>query len=231
MRNLSGGRAASPRVTPVFLDVTDESSIDAAVATVSSATGGRLDATVNNAGINVDGPLELINPDDLRELFAVNVLGPVAVTRATAPLLRATGGRIVNIGGAAGRSTSPFHGAMSASKAALDSLSDAWRMEFLHQGIAVTYIEPGAIDTPFFRKSAERSGRHEGLVHDLYASATEHATHAMTASSPSPILQTWPPSWRRPVRLAAPLRASSSVARRVGCCRCCAACPSACATT
>lgn len=182
VRRIDAGPLASVQVRPVVLDVTDQASIEAAAAAISDASGGRLDAVVNNAGVSVDGPLEAVDSDDLRELFAVNVLGPVAVTRAVAPLLRTAGGRIVNIGGAAGRSTLPFYGALSASKAALDSLSDAWRMEMCHQGVSVTYIEPGAIATDFFNKSAARARGPAHPAHERYSAATEHATQAMAAS-------------------------------------------------
>src|SRR5574341_29762 len=137
---------ASARLTPVVMDVTDVASIDRAVETVKQAVGSvGLAGLVNNAGIGVGGPLEVVPLADLRKQFEVNVIGQVAVTQAFLPLLRQGRGRIVNMGSIAGRVVMPFMGPYSASKFALEALTDAMRLEFQPWGIQVSIVEPGAI--------------------------------------------------------------------------------------
>jgi NAD(P)-dependent dehydrogenase (short-subunit alcohol dehydrogenase family) len=165
------------------LDVCDEASIESACGEVAREVGSDgLHGLVNNAGISVDGPLELLSPADLRRQLEVNVIGAHAVTRAFLPLLRRGRGRIVNMGGAAGRLTMPMFGALSASKAALGALSDALRMELRYQGVDVVYIEPGAIASPFFAKSraeARERLRRDGDAWPIYERAVTAATEAM----------------------------------------------------
>jgi NAD(P)-dependent dehydrogenase (short-subunit alcohol dehydrogenase family) len=144
-----------PDVEPVPLDVTDEQSIAEAAQQVAAAVGGAgLHGLVNNAGIMIQGPLELVPLQALRRQFEVNVIGQIAVTQAFLPLLRQAKGTVVNVGAASGRVTVPMAGPISASKTALESLTDALRMELKHQGVRVTIIEPGAMRTPLWDKTA-----------------------------------------------------------------------------
>lgn len=179
-------------VTPVRLDICDEASITAAQAEIAAALDGAgLDALVNNAGLSVDGPLELVPIPRLRRQLEVNVIGQVAVTQAFLPLLLRGGGRIVNIGGAAGRMALPMLGALSASKAALDSVSDALRMELKHQGVAVSHIEPGALATDLFTKSAQTVAQDgfTGTEHDQarYAQALANLAEAASRQKQTPV--------------------------------------------
>ena len=195
VRSLAGGAplaAGRSGVNLVELDILDESSLARARATVTDHLRREglpgLRGLVNNAGKSVDGPLELLPLADLQDIFAVNVIGQIAVTQSFLPLLRRAHGRIVNIGGAAGRVAMPMYGALSASKAALDSASDALRMELVHQGVDVTYIEPGALNTPFFvRSAANRNNR--GYAGDTatqaaYSDAISRVSTAMSSSKP-----------------------------------------------
>jgi len=186
---LAGGRE---RVVPVMLDIADEASIsDATQQVARHVDGDGLHGLVNLAGISVDGPVELLPLAALRRQFEVNVIGQVAVTQAFLPMLRATHGRIVNVGGAAGRLTLPMYGALSASKSALDSLTDALRMELQHQGIHVSYIEPGAVKTEFFRTSGTaahlQSYAGNAESQKIYSRAIEASAKAMTESSAVPV--------------------------------------------
>ena len=143
----------------VALDVTDPASVSAAAADVGRQQGDAgLHAVVNNAGIIVQGPLELATTDELRDQFDVNVVGPMNVIAAFLPLLRrGTPGRIVNISAATARTSVPFMGPISASKAALESLSDALRVELAPWDIPVVVVEPGATQTPIFAKAEARA--------------------------------------------------------------------------
>ncbi|HZE48714.1 MAG TPA: SDR family NAD(P)-dependent oxidoreductase [Jatrophihabitantaceae bacterium] len=143
---------------PVQLDVTDEASIASAVEDIAALLGGSgLQALINNAGIIVQGPLELTPADELRQQFEVNVIGPAAVMRACVPLLRQGNGRIVNISAPTARVAMPFLGPLSASKAALESLSHAARVELAPWRIPVVLVVPGAMDTQIFTRAGERA--------------------------------------------------------------------------
>ena len=145
---------ACPSLHPVIIDLTSQPSIDAAARQIEDALGERpLVGLINNAGVVVSGPLEFLPLDDLRAQFEVNVFGHFAVIQALAPQLRAARGRIINISSISGRFTAPFIGPYSASKFALEALSDALRMEMRGSGVKVCLIEPGSIATPIWEKA------------------------------------------------------------------------------
>jgi NAD(P)-dependent dehydrogenase (short-subunit alcohol dehydrogenase family) len=145
---------ASSRLTPVSIDVTIADTIAAAAKTVANATGGAgLAGLVNNAGVVVSGPLELVPIDELRRQLEVNVIGQVAVTQAFLPLLRKAKGRIVNISSINGGLAVPYMSPYSASKFALEVINDALRLELRNFGIRVSAVEPGAIATPIWEKA------------------------------------------------------------------------------
>jgi NAD(P)-dependent dehydrogenase (short-subunit alcohol dehydrogenase family) len=144
----------SSRLRRVALDVTDPASIAAALDRVEA-----LDGVVNNAGIGVAGPLEVLPLERVRETLEVNVLGQVAVTQAALPLLRRAvapeGGtaRIVFVGSIGGRLAAQFGGAYHASKFAIEALADVWRQELEPDGIEVVLVEPAAVTTPIWEKA------------------------------------------------------------------------------
>jgi NAD(P)-dependent dehydrogenase (short-subunit alcohol dehydrogenase family) len=150
-------------LTPVLLDVTDSASIYSAMQVLDSAVGDDgLDGLVNNAGIAIAAPLEFLPIEELRKQLEVNVIGQIAVTQAAIPLLRKAQGRIVNIGSVSGRISTPLLGPYSASKFALDALSDTLRMELQPWHIHVAYVQPGGIATPIWTKAladADRVGQ------------------------------------------------------------------------
>jgi NAD(P)-dependent dehydrogenase (short-subunit alcohol dehydrogenase family) len=140
-------RQASPKISPVTLDITNPDHL----AQLPGALGGRLDGLVNNAGIVVSGPIEAVSPEDLRRQFEVNLVSQVAVTQSVLPLLRSARGGIVFISSISGRVSSPFMGAYAASKFALEGLADALRVELRPWGIRLSLVEPGSIDTDLWR--------------------------------------------------------------------------------
>ena len=148
--------ATAGRAVPLRLDVTDADQIAAAARAVDEACGASgLAGLVNNAGIAVAGPLEIVPIEDLRRQLEVNVVGQVAVTQALLPALRRGRGRIVNMGSIAGRFSAPFLGPYSASKFALEALADALRLELRPWGLAVVIVEPGDIATPIWEKGQQ----------------------------------------------------------------------------
>lgn len=158
-------RAASPRLRVVMLDVTDPMSIAEAGRAIAEGTSGSgLAALVNNAGISVAGPLELLPLAEVRTQFEVNVIGALAVTQVLLPSLRLARGRIVNISSIAGLAATPFLGAYCGSKFALEAMSDALRMELAPWGIAVSLVEPGAIQSQIWQRATMSATRVLGEV-------------------------------------------------------------------
>jgi NAD(P)-dependent dehydrogenase (short-subunit alcohol dehydrogenase family) len=162
-------KSCSQRLVPIELDVTDLSTIQKAQTLVSRQTEGRgLFGLVNNAGIAVVGPLEAVPLADLRQQLEVNVIGQVAVTQLFLPLLRQARGRIINMGSIAGLTAMPLMGPYSASKFALEAMTDALRLEVQQWGIHVSIIEPGAIATPIWNKSTiDAAEREVAIKEDL----------------------------------------------------------------
>jgi NAD(P)-dependent dehydrogenase (short-subunit alcohol dehydrogenase family) len=151
---------AGARVIPLTLDVTDSAQVAQAAELVREQTSavvasptGRLDALVNNAGIGVGGPLELVDLGELREQFECNVFGQVAVTQALLPSLRRARGRIVLVSSIGGRVAVPFLAPYGASKHAIEAIGDALRVELRSSGIHVSLIEPGSVKTPMWAKA------------------------------------------------------------------------------
>jgi len=168
---------ASPELQTLILDVTDADSIRAAIERVSEVVGDSgLDALINNAGISMNGSIEFIPMDELREQFEVNFFGVVAMTQAALPLIRkADRGRIVHIGSIGGRQAAPLLGPSSASKYAIEAIGEAQRRELQVWGIEVIVIEPSAIATEIWQKGLEAAdinmkGKSEREL-DLYGPA------------------------------------------------------------
>jgi NAD(P)-dependent dehydrogenase (short-subunit alcohol dehydrogenase family) len=147
VRREQDGATLEDSITPVILDIADR----AQVAALDGALPDTLDAVVNNAGIVVAGPIEGLDPDELRRQFDVNVVGQAAVTQAVLPRLRRSRGRIVFVSSISGRISTPMTGAYNASKFAVEGMADALRMELAPWGIRVALVEPAQTDTDVWR--------------------------------------------------------------------------------
>ena len=144
--------AAGAPIATVTFDVTDAASISGAVDAILGATG-RLDVLVNNAGISHVGAIETTPDEVWRRLHEVNVLGPVRMVRAVLRAMRAAGsGTIVNVSSVNGRAPAAFGAAYSATKAALDAMSEVLLHELEPFGIRVVVVAPGQFDTAIFGK-------------------------------------------------------------------------------
>ena len=168
LAELSGGRIRTAR-----LDVTDPSAIE---------IPDDLTVLVNNAGADGDHvPVEHADLDVWQEMFAVNVLGVVALTRAAIPTLRRNApGVIATVTSSSIFGIVPFYGAYRATKAAASSLSETLRVELAQFGIRVVEILPGPIDTDMFRTSvgpmpAERFDDYRAMAERSAQSRAEHA--------------------------------------------------------
>jgi NAD(P)-dependent dehydrogenase (short-subunit alcohol dehydrogenase family) len=127
------------------LDVRDDASVKAAVV-----EAGHIDILVNNAGFEVWGPIEEMTVGDIKDQFETNVYGPFRMITAIVPAMRNRGeGVIINVSSIAGRVGAPLNGLYSASKWALEALSESLHYELGHFGVRVHLIEPGGVETPF----------------------------------------------------------------------------------
>jgi NAD(P)-dependent dehydrogenase (short-subunit alcohol dehydrogenase family) len=151
-----------PNFTPLMFDVTDEAAVLAAAREVRTALNGQtLTGLVNNAGIAVAGPVLELAADEFRRQMNVNVIGPIITTQAFGPLLgsdlslKGPKGRIVMISSVAGKNGNPLTAAYSASKHAIEGLSESLRREMMLFGIDVIIVAPGAVKTPIWSKAEE----------------------------------------------------------------------------
>jgi NAD(P)-dependent dehydrogenase (short-subunit alcohol dehydrogenase family) len=169
---------SSERLTPVRIDVTDAASIAAARDAVAAAVGDAgISGLVNNAGVAIAGPIEFVPIADLRQQIEINVIGQVAVTQAFMPLLRVQRGRVVFMGSISGRMSTPFVSPYSASKHALEAITDALRVELRPWKMHVAIVEPGSIKTPIWDKANATADRMERELspeaHRLYDPAVQ----------------------------------------------------------
>ena len=148
--------------TPLLFDVTDEAAVLSAAHEVRAALNSEtLFGLVNNAGIAVAGPVLEISVDQFRHQLEVNVIGPVIATQAFGPLmgsdrtLKGKPGRIVMISSVAGKTGNPLLSPYSASKHAIEGLSESLRRELMLFGIDVIVVAPGAVKTPIWAKADE----------------------------------------------------------------------------
>jgi len=145
-------KEASTKLRPIFLDVTDGDSIAAAVDTVANETSGELYGLINNAGVSLNGPLELMPTSEIKQLMDVNVLGLLAVTQAFLPLLRQSKGRIINISSGHGLLAVPDKSVYAASKFAVQAITDSLRVELCPFDVSVSSIVVGKVDTAVLGK-------------------------------------------------------------------------------
>lgn len=181
MRDVSGRNAAHRealerlasqeglRLRVLELDVTDQNSVDSAIA-AALEEAGELDVVINNAGIAAIGVTEAFTPDQFEHIFAVNVYGVVRVNRAVLPSMRRRRtGLLVHVSSGAGRVTIPALAAYCASKYALEAIADAYRYELLPFGVDSIVVEPGVY----------RTGIHDRLLYP--ADAARLAEYGRTA--------------------------------------------------
>ena len=168
--------------TPLLMDITDEKAIKDSVSMVSEALNGKtLSGLVNNAGIAVAGPLELLKTEELRKQIEVNLIGPFMVAKLFLPLLggikdfNGKPGRIINITSVGGRIAMPFNGPYSISKYGLEAFTDSLRRELQIYGIDVIAIGPGAVNTPIW----DKVGSNERIKGTLYESPAKKLSDFM----------------------------------------------------
>lgn len=141
------------------LDVSDENSVRSAVEYIHSNVGS-IDILVNNAGYSVRSAVEEIDMNELKRMYDVNVFGMLNVMQCVIPIMRNQGrGRIYNIGSISGRMTGLANGGYCSTKYAVEAISEAARYETSDMGIEICVIEPGAMDTSFFKTLSKNSDK------------------------------------------------------------------------
>ncbi|ABY33620.1 MAG TPA: short chain dehydrogenase [Chloroflexus aurantiacus] len=145
-----------PQALAVPTDVSDPEAcmrlVERAVATY-----GQVDILINNAGIGLTGPVTRLARADLERVLAVDLLGPIWLTQAVVPIMRAGGrGQIINVSSVLAVQPLPFLGGYAAAKAALEQISNALRIELHGSGIAVTVVRPGTTRTDFNQRRLGR---------------------------------------------------------------------------
>jgi NAD(P)-dependent dehydrogenase (short-subunit alcohol dehydrogenase family) len=187
---------ATDAVTPLILDVTDESAIAAAANTVAEIAGDRgLAGLVNNAGIAKPAPIEYQPMADFREQLEVNLFGPVAMVQAFLPLIRRGRGRIVNVGSVGGMLVLPLNGAYSASKFGIRAVTDALRLELRQWKIHVSLIEVAPVQTAIFGKTyaeldalEQKLGEAEYGLYEEQIAAVRKSTEKAAESADPPLV-------------------------------------------
>lgn len=158
-RNEDGGFTMLP------MDVTDDDSVQAAVQTLLEREG-RIDVVINNAGIGYGGAIEDTAIDEAHTLFETNFFGALRVCHAVLPTMRTQGsGTIINVSSIGGLISLPFQSLYSASKAALEAMSESLRMEVKRFGIHVVLVEPGDTRTQFTANRRSTQAAEESPVH------------------------------------------------------------------
>jgi NAD(P)-dependent dehydrogenase (short-subunit alcohol dehydrogenase family) len=147
--------AGSDRLRPLIIDVTEPEQIAAAAGVVAEASPAGLAGLVNNAGVGVGGPLELIPIDDFRRQIEVNLIGQIAVTQAFLPALRRARGRVVFLSSIGGLNANPYMSPYHASKFGIEAVGDSLRQEMRQFGVEVSLVEPGSVATPIWGKGKE----------------------------------------------------------------------------
>ena len=178
------GTSRNPQSYPDFpypllaLDISSQASVDLFFAELQSQTQ-RIDVLVNNAGVGITGPVEEVNLDALRVHFDTNFFGPLAVTQQILPLMRNTKqGKIINITSIGASMGLPFRGGYSASKGALQIITEALRMEVAQFGIEVCTLAPGDYATDIasrrYYEPNKKGSPYEALYQESLATMDAH---------------------------------------------------------
>jgi NAD(P)-dependent dehydrogenase (short-subunit alcohol dehydrogenase family) len=164
-------------VEPIELDVTSETSCEAAVREIM-ARAGRIDVLINNAGVGVHGLTECFTPDEIKRVFETNFFGVVRMNRAVLPHMRAKrSGLILHISSGGGRALLPCMAFYCASKFALEALAESYRYELANIGIDSAIVEPGSYPSPFWGKEPGPADDSRAGGYGPVANLPQHMRH------------------------------------------------------
>ncbi|WP_336781628.1 SDR family NAD(P)-dependent oxidoreductase [Paenibacillus illinoisensis] len=185
-------------IEPVILDITTIDTLLALAERVEQDPLGRpLRAVVNNAGIAVNAPLEMVPLDEFRRQIEVSVIGQVAVIQALTPALLKSGGRVVNIGSVGGKISMPGFGIYSAAKYAMEAINDSLRREMSSFGLKVIMITPGGVSTSLSEKGVTTADRLSKLM-----TPDQHRRHDRLFDAVKAQAESWATSGIPPKKVA-----------------------------
>ncbi|WP_059049327.1 SDR family oxidoreductase [Paenibacillus senegalimassiliensis] len=192
-RQEDADKISQKNIEAVIVDLTNVDTLKELAKRVKDDPYHRpLRAVVNNAGIAINAPLEMVPLDELRRQIEVSVIGQVAVIQALAPALLASGGRVVNIGSLGGKISMPGFGIYSAAKFAMEAINDSLRREMASSGLKVIMITPGGVSTRMSEQgittaerlaklmTPEQHQRHDRLFAAVKAQAEAWASHGIS---------------------------------------------------
>ncbi|MBW4840451.1 MAG: SDR family NAD(P)-dependent oxidoreductase [Paenibacillaceae bacterium] len=186
-------------IEPVIVDVTQVDTLKALAERVEQDPLGRpLRAVVNNAGIAVNAPLEMVPLDEFRRQIEVSVIGQVAVIQALTPALLNSGGRVVNIGSLGGKVSMPGFGIYSAAKYAMEAINDSLRREMSSFGLKVIMITPGGVSTGLSERGIATAERLAKLM-----TPDQHRRHDRLFDAVKAQAEAWATDGIRPEKVAA----------------------------
>lgn len=186
-------------IEPVIVDVTNTDTLKRLAERVEQDPLGRpLRAVVNNAGIAVNAPLEMVPLDEFRRQIEVSVIGQVAVIQALTPALLNSGGRVVNIGSLGGKVSMPGFGIYSAAKYAMEAINDSLRREMSSFGFKVIMITPGGVSTGLSEQGITTAERLAKLM-----TPDQHKRHDRLFDAVKAQAETWATDGIRPEKVAA----------------------------
>lgn len=200
-READGLELESANIRPFIVDITRPEQI-AELAAFIDADGRPLRALINNAGIAVNAPVEVIPMDEWRRQFDVNFFGHIEVTQALLPALLRSSGRVVMMSSVGGRLAQPTYGAYSGSKFALEAVSDSLRRELAPHGVKVVIVEPGAVRTEMVGRGGvtakrltremrpDQEQRYGGLMHAILAQSDGFLRDGVDATVAAKIIAT-----------------------------------------
>ena len=189
----------SPGIEPVLLDITEPGQVAELAARVTGDPRP-LHALVNNAGIQVNGPVESLPMAQWRRVFEVNLFGHIAVTQALLPGLLRSHGRVINISSIGGKMAMPTYGAYAGAKFALEAVSDSLRREVGPLGVQVVVIEPGGVRTEMATRGVatanqlaaqmtpEQDERYGGLVQAINKLMASGTASGLTADAAARVI-------------------------------------------
>ena len=157
-RDRDADAVRSTGIEPVILDITRSEQVEALAERVTGDPRP-LHALVNNAGIQVNAPVEALPMAQWRWVFEVNLFGHIAVTQALLPALLRSKGRVINISSIGGKIAMPTYGAYAGAKFALEAVSDSLRREVAPLGVRVVVVEPGGVRTEMAARGIATANR------------------------------------------------------------------------
>jgi NAD(P)-dependent dehydrogenase (short-subunit alcohol dehydrogenase family) len=200
-RDEDAEKLRSERIEPHILDITQQADIAAIAQRVAQDPEHRpLRALVNNAGIAVNAPVEVLPMTEWHRQFDVNLFGHIAMTQALLPALLDSSGTVVNITSVGGKVAMATYGAYAGAKFALEAVSDALRREVTPFGVKVVIIEPGAVITEMAGRgvaTADRLAanmtpdhhqRYDPLINAITAQARTFATDGVPAAKAAQVI-------------------------------------------